>query len=257
MGKITALILAAGRGVRMGVRGQLMPKGLIPVGGIPMVRQSVDMLQARGIEKIVIVTGHLREQYEALFSGEDVEFVYNDQYATTGSLHSLLVGLEHVDGDCLLAESDLIYAPQALEPMVCRSDRFLLSGPTGAGDEVYVWADRNADGRMILRDISKDSGARSDAHLGEMVGLISLSGQTVTRLRAVTQDLLRRAPAEHYEPGLVALSREVDIECILLPDLPWAEVDDEAMLEHAEQLVYPKIVAARNSATSDLATAKN
>ena len=44
MKDFTAIIVAAGMGVRMGPRGRLMPKGLIEVGGSPMVAQSLDTL---------------------------------------------------------------------------------------------------------------------------------------------------------------------------------------------------------------------
>ncbi|MCG6902395.1 MAG: phosphocholine cytidylyltransferase family protein [Rhodobacter sp.] len=247
MNEITAVVLAAGMGVRMGARGRLMPKGLIPLGGRPIVAQSVATLRGHGVGRIVIVTGHLREQYEALFAGSDIELVYNPDYASTGSLRSLAVGLEQVNGPCILVESDLIYAPQALDTLDCSENRFLLSGPTGAGDEVYVWTESSRDGRNLMVEISKDAGARAGAHQGEMVGLTALTAPTVDRMREVAAQVLHGKPDEHYEPGLLALSRDIPIECPLIPDLPWAEIDDEAMLARAARLVYPRVLAARGS----------
>lgn len=222
-----------------------MPKGLIPVGGTPIIQQSVATLRAHGVGRIVIVTGHLSDQYAALFAGRDVELVHNPRYATTGSLLSLAVGLEQVDGACVIAESDLIYAPQALAPLDCQSNRFLVSGPTGAGDEVYVWADTQADGKHLLADISKNRAARPDAPLGEMVGLTALTAEAVPLMREAAAQELARNPEEHYEPGVVALTHKVAVECPLIADLPWAEIDDETMLERAERLVYPRVLAAR------------
>ena len=246
MADITAVVLAAGMGVRMGARGRLMPKGLIPVGGVPMITQSVDMLRRAGMARIIVVTGHLSDQYEAHFAGSDVELVHNPHYATTGSLLSLAVGLEPVKTACVIVESDLIYSPQALEPLDCQTDRFLVSGPTGAGDEVYVWADTQADGTYRLADISKNPARRPEPPLGEMVGLTALTADTVPRMREAAARVLERRPEEHYEPGLVALAREVAVECPLMPDLPWAEIDDEEMLARAENLVFPRVMAARD-----------
>ena len=59
MAEFTALIVAAGRGVRMGARGQLTPKGMIALDGLPLVRASVMHLASRGIDRVRIVTGHL------------------------------------------------------------------------------------------------------------------------------------------------------------------------------------------------------
>lgn len=226
-----------------------MPKGLIALGGTPIIQQSVATLRASGVGRIVIVTGHLSDQYEALFAGSDVELVHNTRYATTGSLLSLAVGLEQVDGACLVVESDLIYAPSALAPLDCQTNRFLVSGPTGAGDEVYVWADTGPDGRHLLADISKNLAARPEPPLGEMVGLTALTASAVPAMREAAAQVLTRRPEEHYEPGLVALSHKVTVECPLTVDLPWAEIDDETMLERAERLVYPRVVAAQGATT--------
>ena len=53
----TAVIMAAGMGTRFGNRTELIPKGFVPAGGIPMVIRSIDTLKACGIERIIIGTG--------------------------------------------------------------------------------------------------------------------------------------------------------------------------------------------------------
>ncbi len=248
MGQITAVILAAGLGVRMGARGKLMPKGLIPVGGIPMMVQSIDMLRAHGIERIRIVTGHLAEQYQAVFAGQpDIELVHNDHYATTGSLLSLSCGLDGLLGPVLLLESDLVYSPEALLALDGTRDRLLLSGITGSGDEQYVWA-APAEGRQRFVHVSKDMHAQPEPYFGELVGIMAFTGATVARMRDVAQRELARDPEEHYEPALVVLAHETPLEAHMIADLPWAEVDDEEMLIRAEREVYPKVLAARTGA---------
>ena len=245
MGDITAIILAAGMGVRMGPRGKLQPKGLIPVGGQTMMAQSVDTLRAWGAARIVIVTGHLADQCEAAFAGQDVTLVHNPHYATTGSLLSLSYGLAEASGACVILESDLIYAPQAIEIMDGTRNLLVTSGPTGAGDEVYIWTRPAAGGSQHLVTMSKQMDHLDGPHFGELVGITGLTAETVEKLREVTRRELARDPAEHYEPGLVALAREDPIEVVRIDDLPWAEVDDEAMLARAEKLVHPRVLAAR------------
>jgi len=245
MDDLTAIILAAGMGVRMGPRGRLHPKGFLNVGGTTLVEQSLATLRDWGAGRIVLVTGHLAEQYEALLGGSDVTLLHNPHYATTGSLLSLWTGLAEVDGPCVIVESDLIYAPQALAPIDGTADRLIVSGPTGAGDEVYIWAEPATDGRMRLVDMSKDIAAHRRRHVGELVGITGLTAATVARMKEVTRRELARDPAEHYEPGLVALARETDIDVVLIEDLPWAEIDDEPMLARAVRDVYPRVAAAR------------
>ena len=61
-----ALILAAGRGVRMGPRGQSIPKGFIEVGGKTLIARSLALLARSGVRDVTIVTGHLADFYEQL-----------------------------------------------------------------------------------------------------------------------------------------------------------------------------------------------
>ena len=248
MSKITALILAAGLGVRMGPRGTLTPKGLIEMGGVGLVPQSVDSLRRWGVDRIVIVTGHLAEQYESTFAGHDVELIHNSDYQTTGSLLTLSKGLDVIEGPCVILESDLIYAPQVLDGVRRGQDCFMVSGPTGAGDEVYTWFDADAGNRMQL--ISKQLSDRSDTPAGEMIGVTGLSGESVENMRDVAARVYARSPGAHYEDGLVELSKTTPIECVLFPEIPWAEIDDEDMLAAAARDVFPKILAARKAAWS-------
>ena len=140
-----ALILAAGRGVRMGPRGQNIPKGFIEVGGEFLVARSLSLLARAGIRDVTIVTGHLAERYDELptLAGLQVTTLHNPLFAEKGSFESLRVGLSAMRGPFLLLESDIIYEPRALDTVLAsgHDSVILTSGPTGAGDEVYVWAD--------------------------------------------------------------------------------------------------------------------
>lgn len=242
MNDTTAIILAAGLGVRMGPRGKLYPKGMIEMGGAPLAAQSVATLRAFGIGRIRIVTGHLAEQYHDAFgTAEDVELIHNPLYDSTGSLRTLATALQGMTGDILILESDLVYAPEALDAALAPGNRLVTSGTTGAGDEVYVWAGPEDH----LQEISKDPDARPEDHFGELVGITKLEAAAVPEMRAAADAVLSRVPEEHYEPGLVELGRRLAVPCVRIDDLPWAEVDDETMLARAERLVYPRIAAAR------------
>ncbi|KMW57390.1 putative nucleotidyl transferase [Candidatus Rhodobacter oscarellae] len=243
MSEFTALILAAGLGLRMGPRGKLVPKGLIEMGGRALVPQSVDTLRRAGVTRIAVVTGHLAEQYQEVFAGTDIQIIHNPDYATTGSLRTLATGLAACAGPVLILESDLVYAPQVLTGLEPSRNSFTVSGPTQAGDEVYTWV---RDDRLI--EISKDRNARPEPPLGEMIGITALTAAATSTMQGVAQRVLAEAPEAHYEQGLVALAQEVEIACPFLGDIAWAEVDDEQMLARARAEVYPAIEAARRAA---------
>jgi len=65
-GKIkTAMVLAAGYGVRLKPLTDRMPKPLVPVAGRPMIDYALDKLQSYCVEKIVINVSYLKEQLTA------------------------------------------------------------------------------------------------------------------------------------------------------------------------------------------------
>ncbi len=247
MTDVTALIIAAGLGVRMGARGRLTPKGLIALDGIPLVRASVMHLTGRGVGRVRIVTGHLGDAYRAEFSATPgVELVHNPDYESTGSLHTLMTGLEGLEGPVIMLESDIMYEPRALDPLTGAEAGLVLSGPTGAGDEVYVWTSEEGH----LQTMSKDPAHRDDAPAGELVGISALSAEQVPHFRDRAQALLAENPRSDYEDGLVAHAAHHPVPCHRFDDLAWAEVDDEEMLARATAQVWPRASAGLAGATS-------
>lgn len=236
-----ALILAAGRGVRMGPRGRDIPKGFIEVGGEHLVARSLNLLARAGIREVTIVTGHLAEIYDCVppVTGLAVRTLHNPLYAQKGSFESLRVGLGAMRGPFLLLESDIIYEPRALATVLA-SDHdsvILTSGPTGAGDEVYVWADET-DGTARFRSMSKQRATHPDAPFGELVGISKISGDLA---RQLAEHAGEAEPGSDYESAVVRAAGDTPIACLRVDDLLWGEIDDEAMLARVETSLWPRL----------------
>jgi molybdenum cofactor cytidylyltransferase len=84
---ISAIILAAGESKRMG-----RPKMSLPWGETTVLGRVLATFKAAGVEDIVVVTGAMRRQVEALVSAP-ARAVYNPDYASGGMLGSLQIGL--------------------------------------------------------------------------------------------------------------------------------------------------------------------
>ena len=54
-----AIILAAGFGKRLQPITNTMPKSMVPVKGIPLIVLSMRKIKAIGVDKFIIVTGHM------------------------------------------------------------------------------------------------------------------------------------------------------------------------------------------------------
>lgn len=92
--KITAVILAAGKGVRMCSQ---LPKVVHQVAGKPMVVHVADVARQAGADRIVLVVGHSRQKVEDLFGPGMVEFVVQEEQLGTG--HALMQAWEKVSQD--------------------------------------------------------------------------------------------------------------------------------------------------------------
>jgi choline kinase len=235
----TAVILAAGRGTRLAGELSDRPKGFLALGERPIIEESIQRLAAAGISDVVIVTGHCARWYEELAARDArVRTVHNPRFAESGSMYSLYCASHAVTGPFLLLESDLVYEPRALTTLLEgeHDDAVLISGPTLAGDEVYV---ELAEGR--LRAMSKQR-AQLASVAGELVGISRISAALFALMQRLSRTAFEQSLRYDYETDcLVAAARERPIACPLVPDLVWGEIDDPSHLARVRGGVYREV----------------
>ncbi|BDI31756.1 hypothetical protein CCAX7_38070 [Capsulimonas corticalis] len=75
-----ALILAAGRGTRLGVLTENRPKPMLPIAGVPMIERIMTSLnEEAGISEFVLITGYLSSLIEEYF-GDGARWGWKVQY---------------------------------------------------------------------------------------------------------------------------------------------------------------------------------
>ena len=124
------LILAAGKGTRMGALTERRPKPLLPVGGTPILQHVLQGLASVGIRRAVVVIGHLAEQIESYFGGGacvGLDITYCRQEEQTGTARAALLAREHLAsapfvmsfGDILCARSNYRKLAAAFKAKPC------------------------------------------------------------------------------------------------------------------------------------------
>jgi NDP-sugar pyrophosphorylase family protein len=112
---MNAMILAAGRGTRLGTLGVSTPKVLIDLGGEPLLARHLRYLEREGVQRVVINTYHLAEHIQGFisrYSGRlELVCVVEDQLlGTAGGVRNALRELRPgpfivLYGDVLIDES--------------------------------------------------------------------------------------------------------------------------------------------------------
>ncbi len=92
----SAVILAAGFGMRMVPINTEMPKGLLTVRGEVLIERMIRQLYEAQVKKIYVIVGFMKEQYEYLIDKYGVELIVNDDYATKNNLHSLKLTSKYI-----------------------------------------------------------------------------------------------------------------------------------------------------------------
>jgi NDP-sugar pyrophosphorylase family protein len=93
------IILSGGKGVRLAPLTEVIPKPLVPIGGMPILEIVISQLRAQGFRKITLAVGYMSELIKAYFQdgsrlGVEIDYSYeNEPLGTAGPL-ALIDGLD-------------------------------------------------------------------------------------------------------------------------------------------------------------------
>lgn len=108
---VQAVIVAGGRGTRLGSVGAAVPKALLPIGGRPVLEHQITLLQRYGIHTITILTGHLGDQIEQ-FCGDGrrwgVRIVCIREERPRGTAGAVRAIADSISGDFVVLYGDVM-----------------------------------------------------------------------------------------------------------------------------------------------------
>ncbi len=104
-----AIILAAGMSTRFVPFNYEMPKGLLEVKGEVLIERQIRQLREKGIEEIVVVVGHMKEQFEYLREKYGVILVEATDYAEKNNHASVYAARDYLK-NTIITSSDLYFS---------------------------------------------------------------------------------------------------------------------------------------------------
>lgn len=109
-----AIILAAGKGSRLGKISAGKPKCLIKIEDSTLLEIQINILHACGIDDVSVVRGYEGDKIDI----PGLKYYDNPDYAATNMLHSLFCARKELREEILILYADIIYEEQVIKRMI-------------------------------------------------------------------------------------------------------------------------------------------
>ncbi|WP_431478297.1 NTP transferase domain-containing protein [Massilia eburnea] len=256
-----AIILAAGLGSRLKENTKALPKCLVPVSGRPILERMLEQLSALDVCRVTIVVGYLDHAIRQFVAGWSmlqlrplqVDFVFNERYAQTGSVFSLEMALHAADTErdrqhLLLIEGDVVIDRGLLWRLLEQGCRGGQAATLLAPYEPALSGTFACVGQGIVTAWLHESVRAPGFGLAGSYKTVNLTfvrrGLPRARLLQQVSGVIGRAgvtaPLEYAMQNLVGEGMQID--AVSTDGLPWFEVDTPEDLDIAN-LLFPPLAA--------------
>lgn len=120
------VILAAGRGVRMGELTDRVPKPMLTIQGKPKLAHTIEQLPQE-VSEVILVIGYLGDQIRSFFGeeydGRKIRYVEQPEFNGTGGAVDLVKNM--VNGKFLVVMGDDLYLKRDLEKLLQKIWQYL------------------------------------------------------------------------------------------------------------------------------------
>ncbi len=131
----TVVICCAGMGNRLGMN---IAKSLVDINGVPLIIRQLEMLKE--VEDIKIVVGFQAQKVIDLVGSfrNDITFVYNKDYRTTGTGASFCLGAENSKEMVMSLDGDLLVHPDDMKKILQHKEEFVGGGIPSSEEPWYL-----------------------------------------------------------------------------------------------------------------------
>ena len=219
-----AIIMAAGKGSRLGDLTKDIPKSLLKINGKTLLEINISMLHQYGIWDITIVTGYQDQKIEKITMGvPGIRLVYNPFYEFTNVIGSYFMGMQYIYDDFIYLHADTICEKDIFEDLLKADGDIVLPVDTKPCDEEAMKV-RIDDGKIV--ELTKQMPVEEAA--GEFIGIAKIKKTVIHDLNDSVTNVLRDKKYNSYFEGAIQRvldMREYDVRMLDTAGRSWKEVD--------------------------------
>ncbi|MCW8901348.1 MAG: phosphocholine cytidylyltransferase family protein [Gammaproteobacteria bacterium] len=228
------IILAAGRGSRMGDLTSNLPKCRTVLHGKELIQWQLDAMERSAIKEISIVRGYLAETFEF-----DLTYFENERWLHTNMVTSLVSAKDWLETDtCITSYSDIVYSSDVVKKLINFPGNIVVTYDPNWSN---LWLMRlenplsDAETFRLNGDQVIEIGLRA-ASLheieGQYMGLVKYTpagwAMVTEYLKKFTQEEIDKLDITKLLQGLIASG--VIVNAVAISD-QWFEVDTESDLK--------------------------
>ncbi len=223
-----AVVLAAGKGSRLGGYTTDLPKSLLPLNdkNKTLLGYNLELLKNIGISRTIIVTGFRSEQIESYaLQYSNIEIVYNPFWNHCNVLGSLYMALGKLTEDFLFLHADTLADEEIWRMLLAKEGEIVLpfQRKNCVEEEMKILME---DEKIVQISKSIDN----DLADGEFLGIAKFSRSTVPYFKSKSEELFKLGDLNHYMESVIQAAideNRFDIEVLDILDHNFVEVDFE------------------------------
>ncbi len=246
-----AVMLAAGVGRRLyGDENDDLPKALLRFEGKTLLERHVGILKALGVDELVLIVGHRKEDLLAEAekiapegSGGFIRSVFNPRFKEGPILSLWAAGEELRTGDDILfMDADVLYPPEMMSRLLrsVHDNCFIIDRDYEPGEEPVKLCIRDGEpvdfGKKVIDDYDE---------IGEWPGFLKMSGDVAAKIADAAGVYIDKGEFDiTYEEAMrdvLATEPEGTFGYEDITGMPWIEIDFPSDLLRAEKIIMPLV----------------
>ena len=240
MGKLWAIILAAGKGERMGAD---INKVSMPLAGQSLIKRTINILRNSGITKIIVLVGFAKESVLEQLDSDIITVEQNEQLGTAHAVQTALSAVPKKVKDVLVLYGDNSYlltkelitelfeAHQKKDSAITMLTSDSIN-PQGIGRII-----RDNNGNIIklveVKDATEKELESKEINLGVYIFNLDFLRENLPKVEK------SKITGEYYLTDLaeIAISNNEKVVALLKKDIKWRGINTKKDLKEAEKLI--------------------